>query len=340
MTEAVTRRHISPFLASPQIPCAAAAPRRTQVSSHGASFRIDGKPTYRGRSFRGLKVEGLLINLHMVQGIFEDRNPATLTRWAYPDTGKWEPKRNTAEFIAAIPEWPNHGVLSFSLNLQGGSPEGYSKSQPWDTGEIAPDGSLREDFMHRLQKIFDRATELGMLPILGIYSFGQDRQVLDEAAVKRSVDLTVYWILEGRYRNVPLKISNECNIAAYGHAILKALRGHELIERARAIHANGHRLSVGVSYAGNTVALLKVVKSSKFLLIHRNGLKDPLRIAEMMQQSRRVEGYRPMPILFNEDNHFDFNLPSNNRMATIGEYASLEPHRTAFFNLTREVAER
>ena len=43
---------------------------------------------------------------------------------------KWDPERNTREFVAALPEWKRHGILAFTINLQGGSPEGYSQGQP------------------------------------------------------------------------------------------------------------------------------------------------------------------------------------------------------------------
>ena len=49
---------------------------------------------------------------------------------------------------------------------------------------------------------------------------------------------------------------------------------------------------------------------------------DPARIAELVRQTRKVPGYRPMPILFNEDDHFDFDRPANNFAAAVGEYAS------------------
>lgn len=35
-----------------------------------------------------------------------------------------------------------------------------------------------------------------------------------------------------------------------------------------------------------------------------------------------MDGYRPMPILFNEDDHFDFDQPRNNLTAAISEHAS------------------
>ena len=42
----------------------------------------------------------------------------------------------------------------------------------------------------------------------------------------------------------------------------------------------------------------------------------------MVQQTRAVEGYQPMPILFNEDDHFNFDQPENNMLAALSEYAS------------------
>ena len=82
------------------------------------------------------------------------------------------------------------------------------------------------------------------------------------------------------------------------------------------------RLLVGTSYGGGAVPKENVVHASDFLLMHGNGVKDPARISEMVRQARAVPGYRPMPILFNEDDHFDFDRPSNNMAAAVGEYCS------------------
>src|SRR5581483_8349424 len=56
--------------------------------------------------------------------------------------------------------------------------------------------------------------------------------------------------------------------------------------------------------------------------LHGNGVSEPERIAEMVRGTRKIKGYRPMPILFNEDDHFDFEKPRNNMFAAVGEYAS------------------
>src|SRR5688572_29516179 len=104
---------------------------RTAVTIDGPKFLLNGQPTYKGRKYDGKPIEGLLFNSRMVQATFDDLNPKTRNLWAYPDTKKWDPDRNTREFIAEMPTWRKHGLLAFTLNLQGGSPQGYSKEQPW-----------------------------------------------------------------------------------------------------------------------------------------------------------------------------------------------------------------
>ena len=285
-------------------------------------FLINGKPTYAGRTWRGHRIEGLLLNSRMVQGTFDDLNPATRTRWAYPDTGSYDADRNTREFIAAMPEWRRHGLLAITLNLQGGSPEGYSKDQPWINSAILPDGSLRPEAMARLERILDRADQLEMVVILGLFYFGQDQVLRDEAAVITAVDAAVDWLFERDYRNVLIEVDNECDVNRYDHDILKPARVHELIERVKARTRGDRRLLVSTSYGGGAVPRENVVRSADFLLMHGNGVKDPDRIAAMVRKARQVPGYRPMPILFNEDDHFDFEQPRNNFIAALTEYSS------------------
>lgn len=300
---------------------AASGAPKTTVSIEGDKFFINGKPTYEGRTWKGKKIEGLMMNSRMVQGVFDDLNPETISRWAYPDTGKWDAERNVREFLAAMPAWRAHGLLSFTINFQGGSPEGYSRSQPWNNNAFRADGTLLPEYQARMKRVIDFADELGMVVVLGYFYFGQDQRLADEAAVIRAVDNATKWVLDHGWRNVIIEVNNECNVAAYDHAILKPARVHELIERVKAMKsAAGHRLLVSTSYGGNTVPLENVVRASDYLLLHGNGVSDPKRIAEMVQLTRKVAGYTPKPIFYNEDDHFNFEVPDNNFTAAIGEY--------------------
>ncbi len=250
----------------------------------------------------------------MVQGIFDDLNPETVEQWKYPDTKVWDANRNTDEFVKNMQSWYEHGLLSFTINLQGGSPQGYSREQLWDNSAFDEDGSLKHEYMNRLNKILKRADELGMIPILGLFYFGQDERLRDETAVKNAANNIIDWLFEHNYRNILIEINNECNVK-YDHEILKPERVHELISLVKSKEKNGYRFLAGTSYGGGSIPGKNVVKVSDFLLIHGNGVKDPAKITEMVKLSRETEGYKPMPILFNEDDHFDFEKPDNNFVA-------------------------
>ena len=112
------------------------------------------------------------MNSRMVQGTFDDLNPDTVARWAYPDTRKWDAERNTREFVAAMPGWRRHGLLAVTLNFQGGSPQGYSREQPWENNAFTSEGLLRPAYTARMEQIVNRADELGMVVILGFLQTG------------------------------------------------------------------------------------------------------------------------------------------------------------------------
>ena len=299
--------------------------RHTHVTIVGDQFFINARPTYDGVRWQGHRIEGLLFNARMVQAIFDDLNPATRTRWAYPDTGVWDPERNTREFVAAMPQWRRHGLLAFTVNLQGGSPQGYSAEQPWHNSAINADGSLRPTFMLRLQRILDCADELGMVVILGFFYFGQEQRLRDEQAIVRAVDEAIDWLFEHDYHNVLIEIANESG-RGYQQPTLQPDRIHELVLHVKERVRNGRRFSVSTSCGGDLPGRLlptaEIVAAADFVLLHGNNVSGPTQLRELVRAARQTRGYRPMPVLFNEDDHFDFHKPLNHMTAAIEEYAS------------------
>jgi len=294
----------------------------TAVSIEGEKFLINGSPTYEGRTWRDHHIEGLLMNARFVQATFDDVNPATRERWAYPDTGIWDAERNVREFLAHMPTFRRHGLLGLAVNFQGGSPEGYSKTQPWENNAFNPDGSLRPAYADRMGRVIEFADQLGMVVILGYFYFGQDERLADEAAVVNAVDSATHWVLENGWTNVIVEINNECDVKAYQHDILKPDRVAELITRARGITHHGRRLLVSTSFKGNTVPSDEVVAASDFILVHGNGVHDPKRIVEIVEKTRELPSYTPKPIVFNEDDHYGFDTPKNNFISAISAGAS------------------
>ena len=305
--------HTCLFAANPE--------RNTRVSIKGESFYINGNITFEGKSWRCYSIEGLLPNSRMVNGIFDDETDSTRYLWVYPDTKRWDAERNTREFVENMPLWRENGLLAFTINLQGGSPQGYSSAQPWKNSALDEKGLLKPAYINRLTKILDKADELGMVVILGIFYFGQEKSIANETAVLNGIRNTVEWVIGKGYNNVIIEINNECDLFKI-HPVLNADRVHEAILYAKSISKNEKRLLVGTSFKGGAIPTSEVIKVSDFILLHGNGVNNPDRIIEMVQQTKQTAGYTPKPILFNEDDHYDFDIPMNNFVAATSAGAS------------------
>ena len=133
---------------------AAFAQDRTVVGIRGSVFTINGHPTYTA-------------DLRAVQAIFDDANyPKQGSRqnpyssntmgavsFDYPD-GKWDPERNTNEFVAALPDWRRAGLLAFTVNLPGGGPTdgNYGENvpmQPHHNSGFDAQGNLKPAYAQR-----------------------------------------------------------------------------------------------------------------------------------------------------------------------------------------------
>lgn len=286
--------------------CCVAKAQKTIIEIKGNQFYINGKPTYEGRYWKGQKIEGLLMNSRMVQGVFDDLNPQTVNTFAYPDTKKWDADRNNNEFVAAMPTWKSYGLNAFTLNMQGGSPTGYGNFDFYNPG-FNPDGSLHEGYMKRLDKILKKADELEMVVILGLFYFGQDQRLTDETAIKNAVTNMVNWLHEKKYRNILIEINNETlgNKKHYDHDILLYNRVHELINLAKSIEKNGYRYLVSTSFPAIIVPTKNVVDAADFILFHGNALRTATAFSKHIEKIKEVVGTRDMPIVNNEDdNHF------------------------------------
>jgi len=280
----------------------------TILEIDGEKFKINGEYTYKGRIYEGKPVEGLLFNVRAVQAIFDDENPETRILWAYPDTGIWDPNRNTEEFINALPEWKSYGILGFTINLQGGMPIVRTEfSQPWINTAFYPDGTLKQSYLGRLRKVLEEADRLEMVCIVGFFYFGQDERLESEKAVINGVENATSWLLASGFKNIIIEINNEANVPAYQHEILQPHRVHELIIRAKEI-IDG-KIPVSTSFCGGVVPPPPVLENSDVILVHGNGL-TPERLKKLVDDIRETSQFKqkPKPIVFNEDGTDIINL--------------------------------
>jgi hypothetical protein len=173
-----------------------------------------------------------------------------------------------------------------------------------------------------MDRILQKADELGMVVILGIFYFGQDQYLEGNDAIYAAIDYTMDWLFDKGYRNVLIELNNECDVPMYDHEILSDPHVATLIDYVRAKEKNGYRFLAGTSYGGGAIPSTEVAGVSDFILIHGNGVSEPARIREMVSQVKALSTYAGQPILFNEDDHYDYDRPDNNFLAALESYAS------------------
>ena len=300
----------------------------TVISIANGGFALNGSPTYAGRSWKGHRIEGRLFNSRMANAIADDENPATRGNWSYAD-GDWDAERSTREFIAALPSYRAHGLLAVCINIQGGSPQGYSWHQPWKIGGFTPDGTLKPAWAQRLASVIDACDPLGMVVILGLFYGKQSGTLKDEAAVKAAVTNTVDWLLARKATNVLIEIGNEVDLEnVWAHPIIAADRCHELVELAQ--KRGGGKLLVSTSLIMRDTPPAAIVATADFLLPHGNRIHgpdghfqpSPHGIRLQLANWRASPAYRGQPIVYNEDDHFEFDKADNHFVAAVEGGAS------------------
>ncbi len=250
----------------------------TCISLEGTRWTINGEVTY-----PGAPAQGLLMNVRLVNGIFEDLNPKTCPQG-------FDPEANTTRFIARLPDYVDQGVLAFTICLQGGLP-GYEEAL---NSAFEPDGSLREEYMDRAARVIEACDSVGAVVILGCYYQRQAQVLRDADAVRAGVRNVTSWLAEKGYTNVLLEIANEYPHSGFDHDVIRTPAGlATLIQEAKEANPG---LLVSASGYGDGRLHEEVCSASDFLLIHFNG-------TPVDEISERVEALRKYgkPIVCNED---------------------------------------
>ena len=294
----------------------------TEISIEGTQFFINGTPTYAGVSYHDKPVEGLLFNSRMVQAIFDDDNPKTAVQWRYPDTGQWDPDRNTDEFCAALPEYRRHGLLAVTVGLQGGGsiyvPEVYDH---YINSAFAPDGSLKSGYFDRLCRVLTAADAVGMVVIVNYFYWKQLGKMDGDAAIRRATEEATKWLLNTGYRNILVDVMNEFKV---GDGLVESQNIHQLIEIVQQTTLEGRRLLASSSvHPENMLPDGRWQDVQDFYVPHGNSCWAD----ELRQQLRRIkasEAYRnnPRPLLMNEDSvHLDSLDAAFEEYASWGYYS-------------------
>ena len=284
----------------------------TTIGIRDTAFTINGRPTYPGRAWRGRSIEGLLFNSRMVQAIFDDACSRTQSLWRYPDTGEWDPDRNTDEFCEMLPQYRGHGLLGVTVGLQGGgsiySPEVYDR---YINSAYRPDGSFREAYFDRLARVLDAADRCGMVVIANYFYWKQAERIPDDDVICDITERVTQWLLGTGHRNILVDVANEAD-EFWGRELFAPRNIHHLIRIVQKTKKDGRRLLAGASSAGGqALPEGEWLAIEDFSLPHGNGLM-PGELKVKIKRLRATSEYRrrPRPILINEDSPFLGNLES------------------------------
>ena len=257
--------------------------------------------TYSGPAYRR-EAQGKLMNIRLANALFLDE-------WMH------ERAFNTDAVIQALDFYKSHGVLMIDVSLQGAQ-AGYDKSVNGIDRENAyrlgpgrgayvsafrPDGSLKPDWLARLERLLRAADERGMFVNLMYFYHGQDEQFRSTAAIHNAAVNITGWLIAHNFRNVIVDVANEYDLPGpqwdfKGYIPQNII---PLIDDVRECfkHAS-YALPIGVSSDGRMRYPESLQGQVDVLLIHGDG-RDPRekarRVAELKDAQR--------PVLMTEDDN-------------------------------------
>jgi hypothetical protein len=251
-----------------------AVQRETRVIIKKGQWFLNDAVTY-----RGAKAEGRLMNVRMVNAVFEDTKRS-----------EFDAEANTEQFLKSLPDYVEHGIRAFTINLQGGMP-GYEGAI---NSAFDAEGNLHGAYLQRVRRVIEVCDRRKAVVILGCYYQRQDQILKNDDAVRAGVVNVAQWIKGCGFTNVVLEIANEFGHDGFDHRLLKTADGKvELMQLAKKTHPD---LLVSTSGLGDGAVPKEVASAADFLLIHFNGtmLNDiPDRIKALKEFDK--------PVVCNED---------------------------------------
>ena len=262
-------------------------PGKTNVSIDGDKWVINKSVIN-----KSTPSEGLLMNIRMVNSVFEDRGDKMPEKFH-----GFDPEMNTETFISKMPEYVSAGSNAFTISLQGGAP-GYEGAV---NTAFESDGSMRMEYFDRVARVIKAADANSSVVILSCFyqrqhSHGSALNTV--GAIKNSLSNTVKWIKENNFQNVVLEVSNEYRHGGYrnwkdGKWLVSTKGQIELIELAKLLHP---ALPVGTSGMGNGSMNDSIARVADYITIHFNNTA----LEDYADKIKAVKKYGK-PVICNED---------------------------------------
>ena len=272
-------------------------------------YRTPGNSTWRQTySERGYRREarGKLMNVRLTQALFQDE---WLTERPFDSSA------NTNRAIEALDVYKRHGVLGVTVSLQGDDPgyaaSGISRQNGFRYGPqggtlvsaYRPDGSLKAEWMERLERLLRAADQREMVVCLIYFYPGQD-EALDlpetlEVAARNVTD----WLIDKKFRNVIVDVASgwdeQGDRWGFGQHIPQNIGS--MVDKIRERFENKHAdfvLPIGASTGGRMMYPASLAGESDVVLLHGDGRPA----AEKLDRLRQYKEYARPLLMIEDDN--------------------------------------
>ena len=261
--------------------------------------------TYSGSAYRP-EAQGKLMNIRLANALFLDE---------WMRERPFDPEFNTDAVIQALDFYKDHGVLMINVSLQGAQ-AGYDKAVNGIDRENAyrlgpsrgayvsafrPDGSLKPDWLARLERLLRATNRRGMFVNLMYFFHGQSGMFRSTDAIHTAAINITDWLIAHNFRNVIVDVANEYDLPGpqwdfKGYIPQNII---PLIDDVRERFRNaGYVLPIGTSSDGRMRYPQSLQGQVDVLLVHGDG-RDP------REKKRRVEELKDAgrPVLMTEDDN-------------------------------------
>ncbi|MFN7998584.1 MAG: hypothetical protein U0Q18_33485 [Bryobacteraceae bacterium] len=252
------------------------------------------------------EAQGKLMNIRLAQALFHDE-------WLREQP--FDPERNTDAVIKALDFYKNHGILMINVSLQGAEPgydrdvNGIERDPPHRLGPekgtavstFRPDGSLKPEWLARLERLLRAADERGLFVNLMYFHPAQDEQFVSTRAIHKAASNVTDWLISKNFRNIIVDIANEYDLPGpqwdfKGYIPQNII---PLIDEVREqFKHSGYVLPIGASSDGRMRYPKSLEGQVDILLLHGNG-RDPQEKARRVAELREVS----RPVLMTEDDN-------------------------------------
>jgi hypothetical protein len=252
------------------------------------------------------EAQGKLMNVRLANALFLDE---------WMKERPFDPELNTDSVIRALDFYKSHGVLMINVSLQGAQP-GYDKAingidrenayrlgpgRGTSVSAFRPDGSLKPDWLVRLDRLLHAANERGMFVNLMYFYHGQDEQFRSTGAIHAAAMNITRWLIAHDHRNIIIDVANEYDLPGpqwdfKGYIPQNIM---PLIDDVRSCFKSAsYALPIGVSSDGRMRYPHSLEGQVDVLLIHGDG-RDPDEKARRVAELKDVE----RPVLMTEDDN-------------------------------------